>query len=72
LHKGTPEQVEVLLDLGTRVVMLPMFERAREVATLIELVAGRATVVPLLETCAGAARDRRADPPSAGDRDASG
>lgn len=55
LHEGTPDQVEVLLDLGTQVLMLPMFERAREVATLIELVAGRATVVPLLETRAAAA-----------------
>ncbi len=45
----------MLLGLGTQVLMLPMFERAREVARLIELVAGRATVVPLLETRAALA-----------------
>jgi HpcH/HpaI aldolase/citrate lyase family len=49
-HRGTPVQVEALLELGTQVLMLPMFERANEVATLIELVADRARVVPLLET----------------------
>ncbi len=55
LHEGTSDQVEVLLARGTQVLMLPMFECAREVATLIDLVAGRATVVPLLETRAAAA-----------------
>ncbi len=44
----------MLLAFGTQVLMLPMFERADEVAALIELVAGRARVVPLLETHAAA------------------
>jgi HpcH/HpaI aldolase/citrate lyase family len=54
-NAGTPDQVEALLALGTQVLMLPMFERADEVATLIELVAERAQVVPLLETRAAVA-----------------
>ncbi len=54
-HAGTPDQVELLLALGTQVLMLPMFERADEVAKLIDLVAERAQVVPLLETRAAVA-----------------
>jgi citrate lyase beta subunit len=55
LHARTRQEVELLIDQGVRVLMLPMFESAREVELLLELVAGRARVVPLLETRAAAA-----------------
>jgi 2-keto-3-deoxy-L-rhamnonate aldolase RhmA len=50
----TAEEVERVLAGGVSVVMLPMFHSAEEVARVIALVAGRATVVPLLETRAAA------------------
>ncbi|HWX44266.1 MAG TPA: aldolase/citrate lyase family protein [Solirubrobacteraceae bacterium] len=50
----TSEEVERLLGLGVEVLMLPMFRSAEEVARFAEVVAGRAAVVPLLETRAAA------------------
>lgn len=52
----TPEEVERLIGFGVKVLMLPMFRSAEEVAWFAEVVDGRAAVVPLLETQA-AARD---------------
>jgi hypothetical protein len=49
LHAGTALQVRRLLDAGVEVLMLPMFTRADEVARFVNLVAGRADVVLLLE-----------------------
>src|SRR5262249_35073831 len=54
LGAHTPDEVENLLAEGVEVLMLPMFETAEEVASFISLVAGRAIVVPLLETRAAA------------------
>jgi 2-keto-3-deoxy-L-rhamnonate aldolase RhmA len=54
LGPETPDEVEQALGLGVDVLMLPMFERASEVARFCEVVGGRATVVPLLETRAAA------------------
>lgn len=50
LHDGTAAQVERVLAAGTRVLMLPMFTRAAEVERFVEIVAGRAEIVLLLET----------------------
>lgn len=50
----TAEEVERVLAGGVTVVMLPMFESAEEVASVIAVVDRRAAVVPLLETRAAA------------------
>ena len=50
LHPGSAREVEDLLALGVEVLMLPMFQDPEEVARFCQLVAGRATTVPLLET----------------------
>ncbi len=55
LHPGTAAQIERVLALGARVLMLPMVVAAADVAAVQRLVAGRAQVVPLLETPAGLA-----------------
>jgi citrate lyase beta subunit len=44
------DQVERLIEAGVQVLMLPMFSSAEEVARFADHVAGRATVVLLLET----------------------
>lgn len=46
--------MRTLLAHGVQVLMLPMFERAEQIARFVELVDGRAEVVPLLETPAAA------------------
>jgi len=56
VHPGSREEIEALLEAGTEVLMLPMFRCAREVEQFVDLVAGRATVVLLLETAAAAFR----------------
>lgn len=56
LHTGTPAEVERALSLGARVLMLPYFTSAYEVACFVDAVAGRAMVTLLLETAAAAAR----------------
>lgn len=56
LHEHTGLEVELLLEHGVQVLMLPMFESAEQVARFVELVGGRAETVLLLETAA-AARD---------------
>ncbi len=43
-------EVELLLDLGVQVIMLPMFHSAQELEEFVHIVDGGATVVPLLET----------------------
>jgi 2-keto-3-deoxy-L-rhamnonate aldolase RhmA len=51
LSSRSEQEVERVLDLGVEVLMLPMFHSASEVETFVEIVNGRASVVPLLETC---------------------
>ena len=53
LHDGTEAEVEAVLERGVDVVMLPMFRGPDEVGAFLEVVAGRAHVVLLLE-CAEA------------------
>lgn len=55
LHEQTAREVQQVLDEGADSLMLPMFTRAQEVRDFAALVAGRAPIVPLLET-AGALR----------------
>jgi hypothetical protein len=55
-HTGTADEVERALALGGRVLMLPYFTTAYEAAAFVDAVAGRATVMLLLETAAAAAR----------------
>ena len=56
LHAGSPRQVAELLDRGATSLMLPMFRRTEEAARFVDLVAGRAEVVLLVETVAAAFR----------------
>ena len=52
LHEGTRSEVDAVLAAGADSVMLPMFTTAGELRAFSELVAGRAPIVPLLETAA--------------------
>jgi hypothetical protein len=55
LHEGTQAEVQAVLDRGADMLMLPMFTEARELAEFSKVVAGRAPIVPLLETGAALA-----------------
>ena len=50
MHGGTPAEVDGALAQGADLLMLPMFTQARELRDFAALVAGRAPIVPLLET----------------------
>ncbi len=50
LHDGTAREVAAVLERGADLLMLPMFMRGEEVRRFAALVAGRAPIVPLLET----------------------
>lgn len=50
LHAGTPAEVDDALARGADCLMLPMFRSAPELAAFSRIVAGRAPIVPLLET----------------------
>lgn len=50
LHDGTACELDAVLAQGADLVMLPMFRTAAELAAFSHLVAGRAPIVPLLET----------------------
>jgi hypothetical protein len=50
LHDGSAAEVERALGLGAKVLMLPQFRTAAELARFIELIGGRARVQPLAET----------------------
>jgi hypothetical protein len=49
-HSGWREEVERLLAQGARVLMLPAFRDVGDVARAADIVAGRAELVPLIET----------------------
>jgi hypothetical protein len=53
LHDGTAAEVDSVLARGADLVMLSMFTRTEEVRRFADIVAGRAPIVPLLETAAG-------------------
>ena len=50
LNEGTSDEVDAVLAQGADLVMLPMFTRAAELREFAAIVAGRAPIVPLLET----------------------
>ena len=50
LHGGTRDEVAAVLAQGADLLMLPMFTRAAELREFAGIVAGRAPIVPLLET----------------------
>lgn len=50
LHHATRREVEEALAAGAELLMLPMFRTADDVARFVDLVAGRAGVIGLLET----------------------
>lgn len=54
VHEGSAEEIDALLALGVRVLMLPYFKEAAEAERFIRLVDGRAHPVLLLETAAAA------------------
>jgi 2-keto-3-deoxy-L-rhamnonate aldolase RhmA len=56
MYDKTQEEVDDALARGADQLMLPMFTSADEVAKFVEIVGGRAGVVPLLETPAAFAR----------------
>ena len=56
IHDDSAAQIDHVIRLGARQVMLPMFRTAEEVRRFVELVAGRAETVLLLETVAAAIR----------------
>jgi hypothetical protein len=50
LHEGTRREVDAVLAEGADCVMLPVFGNAQQLLAFCDIVAGRAPVVPLLET----------------------
>lgn len=50
LHPGSPDEVDGAIARGAHLLMLPMFTAVQEVRAFSEMVAGRAGIVPLLET----------------------
>jgi hypothetical protein len=50
LHDATSSQIDRVVALGARVVMLPMVATAAEAACFVGLIGGRARVVLLVET----------------------
>jgi citrate lyase beta subunit len=49
------DQIEMVLDGGAEIVMLPYFRKAAEVERFVDLVGGRAFVIILVETAAAVA-----------------
>jgi hypothetical protein len=50
VHRGTAAEVDAVIARGADLLMLPMFREAAELRDFAALVAGRAPIVPLLET----------------------
>lgn len=49
LNAESAAEIDRLIDLGVKVIMLPMFRSAKEVREFLRIVGGRAKVIPLLE-----------------------
>lgn len=54
LNPNSRREVELVLDAGADLLMLPMFNDSDTVASFSELVAGRAGIIPLVETAEAA------------------
>ena len=50
LHERTIEEVEMAIDYGADIIMLPMFYSSREVKIVSDMINGRAKFIPLVET----------------------
>lgn len=50
LHAGTSAEVDAVLGEGADCLMLPMFRTPQDLQAFSDIVAGRAPIVPLLET----------------------
>jgi 2-keto-3-deoxy-L-rhamnonate aldolase RhmA len=50
LHAGSVDEVEQVLSAGANLLMLPMFRRTAELKKFAAHVAGRAGIIPLVET----------------------
>jgi HpcH/HpaI aldolase/citrate lyase family len=58
IHPQTDSEIEAVLDLGVRVVMLPYFQTAAEVDRFVRTVRGRAWVIILVESTPALTRIR--------------
>ncbi len=58
VHSGLKQEIDLLVEQGVDVLMLPMFRSVKEASTFIELVDGRAQVSLLVETATAAMRLR--------------
>ena len=56
IQEGSAAQIEQVIALGARRIMLPMFRTPEEVRTFVQLIAGRARPVILVETVAATIR----------------
>ncbi len=52
LNEMTGQEIDQAVSAGADILMLPMFRRADEVRQFVEMVDGRARVIPLVETYA--------------------
>ena len=50
LNSTSKEEIERLLELGVKVLMLPMFRSRNELADFVGLIDERAEIIPLVET----------------------
>ena len=50
LYEGSKEEIDAVIEAGATSVMLPMFRSSDDVARFCDYIAGRASVVPLIET----------------------
>ena len=50
MHKNTLDEVDQVIELGADLVMLPMFKASEELKIFSSMVAGRAGIIPLVET----------------------
>lgn len=55
-HPGSREEIEAIIARGADVIMLPYFKTVEEVREFVEIVAGRAITLPLVETPEAVAR----------------
>jgi hypothetical protein len=58
LHACTRGEIDRAIEFGARVLMLPYFTETRDAASFVDMVAGRAEPVLLVETAQAAARIR--------------
>ncbi len=50
LYKGSQQEIDVVIENGADLIMVPMFKSKNELQTICNFIDGRCGVVPLLET----------------------